>query len=174
MYLIGKNPHVQRKAQEEIDRVVGNSRLPDFNDRASLPYIEAIYRELFRYEPPLGIGIPHSLVEDDIIDGYFLPKGLSNWMLLGRLLNLILGSMVSSNIWAMTHDENVYPDPFTFKPERFFNSDGTLNDDNRVLAYGFGRRSVSRTFKSDVYVYSFLFCHRLTGYALERLSRVMW
>jgi hypothetical protein len=41
----------------------------------------------------------------------------------------------------MTHDENVYPDPFTFKPERFFNADGKLNDDSRILAYGFGRRS---------------------------------
>ena len=49
--------------------------------------------------------------------------------------------MIFSNIWAMTHDENVYPDPYTFKPERFFNEDGKLNDDSRILAYGFGRRS---------------------------------
>ena len=69
----------------------------------------------------------------------------------------------------MSHDENVYPDPFTFKPERFFNSDGTLNDNNRVLTYGFGRRSVSRTFKSDIYLF-----FSFTGYALERLSGVMW
>ena len=50
--------------------------------------------------------------------------------------------MVSANIWAMTHDEKFYPDPFTFQPERFFNGDGTLNDDSRVLAYGFGRRYI--------------------------------
>ena len=50
------------------------------------------------------------------------------------------GAIVFSNIWAMTHDPNVYPDPFTFKPERFLNEDGKSNDDNRVLAYGFGRR----------------------------------
>jgi cytochrome P450 len=52
----------------------------------------------------------------------------------------LIGAVVFANIWAMTHDENVYPDPFAFKPERFLNADGTLNDDNRVLAYGFGRR----------------------------------
>jgi cytochrome P450 len=40
----------------------------------------------------------------------------------------------------MTHDEEVYSDPFSFKPERFLGSDGQLNDDNRILAYGFGRR----------------------------------
>jgi len=39
----------------------------------------------------------------------------------------------------MTHDESVYPDPFAFKPERFFDN-GKLNDDDRVLAYGYGRR----------------------------------
>ena len=52
----------------------------------------------------------------------------------------LLGTAVIANIWAMTHNENVYPDPFTFKPERFFDADGTLNDDARILAYGFGRR----------------------------------
>ena len=41
---------------------------------------------------------------------------------------------------AMTHDESMYPDPYTFNPERFFDENGKLNDDNRVLAYGFGRR----------------------------------
>ena len=40
----------------------------------------------------------------------------------------------------MTHDENVYPEPFAFKPERFLDENGELNDDDRVLAFGFGRR----------------------------------
>lgn len=40
----------------------------------------------------------------------------------------------------MTHDEDVYEDPFEFEPERFFNADGSLNDDDRILAFGFGRR----------------------------------
>ena len=50
--------------------------------------------------------------------------------------------MVLANIWAMTHDEIIYSDPFSFKPERFFDENGKLNDDNRVLAYGFGTRQV--------------------------------
>jgi len=41
---------------------------------------------------------------------------------------------------AMTHDETVYPEPFAFKPERFFDKNGDLNDDDRILAYGFGHR----------------------------------
>lgn len=42
------HPHVLTKAQEEIDRVVGPKRLPDFDDRESLPYIEAIFQEVLR------------------------------------------------------------------------------------------------------------------------------
>lgn len=42
---------VQKKAQEEIDRVIGHERLPDFGDRKSLPYLEAIYLEVLRYRP---------------------------------------------------------------------------------------------------------------------------
>ena len=40
----------------------------------------------------------------------------------------------------MTHDESVYTDPFDFKPERFFDKNGELNNEDRILAYGFGRR----------------------------------
>ena len=58
------------------------------------------------------------------------------------LILFSLGTMVFANIWAMTHDEIIYPDPFSFKPERFFDENGKLNDDNRVLAYGFGTRQV--------------------------------
>ena len=79
-------------------------------------------------------------MEDDTVNGYFLPKGLSDSTAVKQLTKPRLGTMVSSNIWAMTHDENVYPDPFTFRPERFFKADGTLNDDSRILAYGFGKR----------------------------------
>jgi len=65
----------------------------------------------------------------------------------------------------MTHDENVYPDPFTFKPERFFNADGTLNDDSRILAYGFGRRiCVGKAVASDMMwliIASFLACFNI-------------
>ena len=40
----------------------------------------------------------------------------------------------------MTHDEEKYPKPTQFIPERFLNEQGELNDDSTVLAYGFGRR----------------------------------
>ncbi len=40
----------------------------------------------------------------------------------------------------MNHDEDVYPEPFAFKPERFFDAHGKLNKNDMILSYGFGRR----------------------------------
>jgi len=54
------HPDIQRKAQAELDRVVGQRRLPELIDRPSLPYVECIMREVMRWNPvaPLGIFSP--------------------------------------------------------------------------------------------------------------------
>lgn len=44
-----RHPEVYRKVQEELDRVVGNERLPDFDDRDALPYLNAVIKEVYRY-----------------------------------------------------------------------------------------------------------------------------
>ena len=49
-------PEIQKKDQEEIDRVVGNHRLPDYSDKDSLPYITAMMKETFRWHPPAPTG----------------------------------------------------------------------------------------------------------------------
>ena len=41
-------PDVQRKAQEEIDKVVGKDTLPTFDDMESLPYVKAVCAEALR------------------------------------------------------------------------------------------------------------------------------
>jgi len=43
------HPEAFAKAQAEIDRVVGFERLPDFQDRSSLPYVESVVKEVYRY-----------------------------------------------------------------------------------------------------------------------------
>ena len=52
------NPDVQTRAQAEIDSVVGTARLPVFDDRPSLPYIDAVLRETLRWRPAVPLGIP--------------------------------------------------------------------------------------------------------------------
>ena len=49
-------PEVQAKAQAEIDSVIGSGRLPDFDDRATLPYVDAILHELLRWNPVVPLG----------------------------------------------------------------------------------------------------------------------
>jgi cytochrome P450 len=52
-------PDAQRRAREELDSVVGGSRLPDFSDQELLPYLGALLLESLRWNPvaPLGIQI---------------------------------------------------------------------------------------------------------------------
>jgi cytochrome P450 len=62
-------PDVQKRVQAELDAVVGRKRLPTFDDRASLPYLEATIKESLRFHPPTPLGIAHRLIEDDIVQG---------------------------------------------------------------------------------------------------------
>ncbi|KAH9917083.1 cytochrome P450 monooxygenase [Fomitopsis serialis] len=120
------HPEAYVKAQEEIDRVVGNDRLPDLSDRNSLPYLECMLREVYRWNAPVPLGIPHALSEEDTYRGYRLPKDC----------------MILTNLWCMTQNAELYPDPETFRPERFW---GLSEEDLEELCpsnivFGYGRR----------------------------------
>lgn len=70
------HPEAQRRAQRELDEVVGSGRLPQYSDRDSLPYVSAIIKECLRWQPVGPLGVPHLATADDIYkDQYFIPKG---------------------------------------------------------------------------------------------------
>ena len=56
------NPEVQEKAHAEIDAVIGPDRLPDFEDRPSLPYINAIVKEVMRWHQVAPLGDYHLII----------------------------------------------------------------------------------------------------------------
>jgi len=119
-------PEAMKKAQEELDRVVGKEELPDFSHKDSLPYIDALVKELLRWSPPLPFSAPNQAMQDDVYRGYFIPRGAT----------------VIQNVWAIFRDPNSYPDPEAFNPDRFL-KDGKINPlvfnpENRV--FGAGRR----------------------------------
>ncbi|GJE97912.1 cytochrome P450 [Phanerochaete sordida] len=120
------NPAIQRAAQEQIDRVVGQNSLPEFADREHLPYINAILYEVLRWRPVAPLGIPHKLTVDDDYQGYHIPAG----------------SIVVGNTWAILHDSDRFPDPDTFDPTRWLTPDGKLSDNwqDAMTAFGYGRR----------------------------------
>ncbi|KAH7884390.1 cytochrome P450 [Phlebopus sp. FC_14] len=118
------NPAVQQNAQAELDSVVGAGRLPDFDDRTSLPYVEAVLRETLRWHPVVPLGIAHAALRDDIYEGYLIPKGAT----------------IIANVWGMSQDSTKYPNPSEFRPERFLLPDGSLTDDTMSFGFGWGRR----------------------------------
>ncbi|KAG6845597.1 hypothetical protein H0H87_006650 [Tephrocybe sp. NHM501043] len=118
-------PEAAKKAHAEIDSVIGSDRLPTLEDRAHLPYVDALVKEVFRWHAVVPLGGPHSSTEDDVHDGYFIPKG----------------SIVMANVWGLMHDPEVYADPHTFNPDRFIATEGkSAEPDPRGLCFGFGRR----------------------------------
>ena len=62
-------PEVQRRAQAEIDTVIGHSRLPDISDIQSLPYIEAVLMESMRWKQINVLGLPHQSIAADEFGG---------------------------------------------------------------------------------------------------------
>lgn len=66
-------PEVQKKAQAELDIIVGSNRLPRFSDRDSLPYVNALLSECLRWKPTAQLGLPHRSVADDEYAGYVIP-----------------------------------------------------------------------------------------------------
>ncbi|KAH9051252.1 cytochrome P450 [Lactarius vividus] len=118
-------PEVQKRAQAELDSVLSRDRLPTYEDRPRLPYIDAMTKEIMRWHIVAPLGVAHSPTEDDFYKGYFIPKG----------------AMVIANSWGVLHDPELYPDPEAFKPERFLDKDGNFCDDPLIpLAFGAGRR----------------------------------
>jgi cytochrome P450 len=124
-------PEVQRRAQAEIDAIVGRDRLPTFADAPRLPYVLAIIREILRYRPTIPFLIPHAATEEDWYEGMYIPKG----------------TVCIANVWHCNHDREVFgEDADEFRPERHLDENGELLpgpfETNQAghVTLGFGRR----------------------------------
>ncbi|KAM5352846.1 hypothetical protein ACJ41O_005568 [Fusarium nematophilum] len=122
-------PEAQRKAQEELDRVVGQDRYPEWSDEDQLPYIRAIINEALRWRTVTILGgIPHAPIQDDEYKGYFIPKDTS----------------ITGNIWAVHRNPRDFPEPDVFRPERFLGGlERPYPNKKGHNAFGWGRRQCS-------------------------------
>jgi cytochrome P450 len=103
------NPSVIDAAHEELDRVIGDDRTPNFDDEKDLPYMRATIKvllllsdradgqEILRWRPINKFGNNHYLIQDDWYNGFFIPKN----------------SVIMANWWAIHYDERYFSDPFT-------------------------------------------------------------
>ncbi|PIA53483.1 hypothetical protein AQUCO_00900226v1 [Aquilegia coerulea] len=127
------NPHVFKKARDEIESVVGTSRLVQESDIPDLPYIQAIVKETLRLHPSAPV-ILRECNRDCTIAGY----------------DILEKTKIFVNIWAIARDPKYWDNPLEFRPERFLKHDGigstpTLVDVNhlqfQLQPFGNGRRS---------------------------------
>ncbi|KAK7753351.1 hypothetical protein SLS62_004641 [Diatrype stigma] len=131
---VAENDGFIAKAQRYLDEVVGRGRLPVFDDRPRLPYIDAIVEELLRWRPAGAAGVPHATKVEGSYGGYRIPAG----------------SVVIANHWAITREEAVFgPDVEAFLPERWLSvrTSGDKGDaatevlkDLPTVGFGYGRR----------------------------------
>lgn len=126
------NPNELKILQKQIDEVVGDSRLPEFDDIPDLPRVRAVAKETLRWRPVTAGGLPHQSTKDDVYNGVFVPAGTN----------------VHPNQWAIHREEALYPDPETFLPDRWLEpSYPTYREPltqypniANYSAFGFGRR----------------------------------
>ncbi|KAH6781684.1 cytochrome P450 [Perilla frutescens var. frutescens] len=120
------HPEIQAKAQIEIDNAIGLNRMVVDSDLPNLPYLQAIVKETLRLHPPGPLlSWARLAIHDTHVGPHFIPAGTT--------------AMV--NMWAITHDGEVWPEPERFRPERFLEDDvAIMGSDLRLAPFGSGRR----------------------------------
>jgi len=165
-------PEVQRKAQEEVDRVIGSERAPVFEDWANLPYLQAFNNEINRFRSISPLAMAHAATADEHYNGYLIPEGATLFM----------------NSWGINHDPDVYDAPETFNPDRYLRSEyGTKpgvdeSDFRHTLIFGAGRRICSgmQLANNNImlntmnFVWAFNFGHAINPRTKEPIPVDLW
>ncbi|TRY77256.1 hypothetical protein TCAL_17372 [Tigriopus californicus] len=135
------NPHVQAKAQAEIQQVVGNNRMVDLEDRPNLPYVQAMIHEIIRFSDIHPIGVMHSPSEDTELEGFKLPKG----------------TFIFPNFHAVHRDPRHWEKPEELYPEHWLDANGQFvpNHDG-FIAFGAGKRKCPGQEVAQMELFSFV------------------
>lgn len=133
------NPDCQKRVQEEIERVIGNERLPQLDDLSSMPYTEATIFEVLRRSSVVTLGNAHATLEDATIGGYLIPKG----------------SQVLPNLYAMNMDAKLWQEPGKFDPTRFLVNERACKPDH-FIPFSVGRRICLGDLLAKMQVFIFL------------------
>lgn len=123
-----RHPDILKRAQRELDTVIGVDRLVEESDIPKLPYLQAVVKEAFRMHPALPVSIPHQATQASNVMGFSLPADT----------RLIL------NIFAIHRDPSVYNKPDAFNPQRFVEhpevNHTSAYDSYELMPFGAGRR----------------------------------
>ncbi|KAM9358055.1 uncharacterized protein ABDE67_003558 [Symphorus nematophorus] len=121
---MAKYPEIQAKVQAEIDKVIGQSRQPSMDDRANLPYTNAVIHEVQRIGNIVPLSLPHFTNRDVQLGGYTVPKGVT----------------IVPNLTSVLFDKNEWETPFTFNPGHFLNEEGNFVKRAAFIPFSAGKR----------------------------------
>ncbi|CAI2352587.1 unnamed protein product [Caenorhabditis sp. 36 PRJEB53466] len=117
-------PKAQRKVHEELDRVIGSDRKITTSDKNALPYMNAFINEVQRTANLVPLNLLHMTTRDTKINGHEIPKGTG----------------VVAQISTVMYDEKVFPEPYTFNPDRFMDARGKLRRVEQLVPFSVGKR----------------------------------
>ncbi|KAJ0920780.1 putative 3,9-dihydroxypterocarpan 6A-monooxygenase [Helianthus annuus] len=118
------HPNIMKKAVEEIDQVVGKSRLVQESDIPNLPYLQAIVMESLRLHPAAPL-IQRLSTQDCTIGGYHIPANTTTFI----------------NVWSLGRDPAYWENPLEFRPERFQENKLDVRGQHfHLLPFSTGRR----------------------------------
>ncbi|RLM00496.1 hypothetical protein CFD26_108477 [Aspergillus turcosus] len=127
-------PQALESAHRELDLVVGQGRAPDWDDLDRLPYCQAVLKEAMRWRSVTTLGgFAHAPIKDDQYLDYHFPAGIH----------------IYGNLWAIHSNARDFPDPDSFRPERYLDEKRPYPTKTGHHAFGWGRRSCSGQFFAE-------------------------
>ncbi|XP_067874980.1 cytochrome P450 2C3-like [Heterodontus francisci] len=122
--ILVKYPQIQEKIHGEIDEVLGSYRRPTMEDRAKMPYTDAVIHEIQRYIDITPMNLPHMMTRDTEFRGYLIPKGTC-------VIPVISSVLKAASQWET---------PESFNPNHFLDENGCFKKSEGFMVFSAGKR----------------------------------